>query len=132
MVEVLAHRFWMWILLFGRVSEVSYFFVLFFLFNLGLKLLKFDHGGIFSLLETGFDFKSSFDEISNSKILSCTCEILNLLRNSNRRKVGSNDDDSNCNDDDSNCCDGSEELDVDVMKLRDLVEIERDKVDVMC
>ncbi|KAL8116858.1 uncharacterized protein LOC141666373 [Apium graveolens] len=103
-------------LLFGCFSEVSCLLGLFFLINLAFNLLQFDHEGILS-------FKCSSTEKSKSKILSCISGILNLSRKPNRRKIGRGDDDSNCFDD-------KEELNV--VKLRNLVKIERDRADLAC
>ncbi|KAL1831839.1 hypothetical protein ACET3Z_001490 [Daucus carota] len=110
-------------LLLGRVSDVSCFLGLFFLFSLGFMQFELNHGGILSVLKSGFDFKSSFNEKSNSKILSCISRILSFLKRPKGRKTGSSGDDSNC-------CDGDEELDV--MGLRNLVKIERDRADAAC
>ncbi|KAK1386174.1 hypothetical protein POM88_023909 [Heracleum sosnowskyi] len=89
----------------------------------GFKLLEFDHGGVLSILRSRFDFKCSSGEKSNSKILSCICGILNFSRKQSQPKIEGSDDGSNC-------CDDSEELDV--IKLRNLVKIERDRADVAC
>lgn len=110
-------------LLFRRFSEVSCFLGLFFLISLGFNQLEFDHGGVLSILRSLFDFKCSSTEKSNPKILSCICGILNFSRKPNRRKIGSGDDASNCFDD-------NEELNV--VKLRNLVKIEKDRADLAC
>nr|POE46668.1 putative myosin-binding protein 6 [Quercus suber] len=76
----------------------------------------------------GVPLKNGAGEVSDSKIMPCERESLKLLENSKSRKqaVNSNGDALEENDDDKKECHGEDE-EFDVMALRKLVKIERQR-----
>ena len=125
---------------FGYFSHVFNFLGLFYIIGLCLKFLQYGwHGkdlmqflcefrGKSSGFRNGVPLKNGAGEVSDSKIMSCERESLKLLENSKSQKqaVNSNGDALEENDDDKKECHGEDE-EFDVMALRKLVKIERQR-----
>ncbi|KAG2703956.1 hypothetical protein I3760_06G160600 [Carya illinoinensis] len=141
-------------LVFECFSQVVHFLGLFFMFGLGLKVLQLGcHGkglvqflceyrGKSSGLKNGFCLKNSVANLCDSKAMPCECDSLKFLENSESlirddllvsREVLDSDDDVKAKDvleeDDEEKDSYAEDEEFDVMALRKLVKIERQRAD---